>query len=54
MAKQVPATDRATRRNFMCKFMSALHDLKRRGHVEKVGHGIGVRWKLAPIEPDLI
>jgi NAD(P)-dependent dehydrogenase (short-subunit alcohol dehydrogenase family) len=41
-------------RAFMLKFMSALHDLKRRGHFEKVGHGIGVRWKLALQGPELI
>jgi hypothetical protein len=52
--KQIPAGDRATRRAFACKFMSALHDLKRRDHVEKVEHGIGVRWKLAQTEPDLL
>lgn len=52
--KQIPATDRATRRLFNMKFMPALHDLKRRGIVEKIGHGKGVRWKLAPIEPELI
>jgi hypothetical protein len=38
----------------MGKFMPALHDLKRRGIAEKVGHGIGVRWKLAPQEHDLL
>jgi hypothetical protein len=29
-------------------------DLRRRGHVQKIGDGIGVRWKLVPTEPDLI
>jgi hypothetical protein len=52
--KMIPAGDRATRRVIAQKFMSALHDLRRRGHVRKIGDGIGVRWKLAPQEPDLI
>lgn len=30
------------------------HDLRRRGHVQKIGDGIGVRWKLAPSEQELI
>jgi hypothetical protein len=38
----------------MCKFMPALHDLKRRGIAETVGRGLGVRWKLAPPEHDLL
>jgi hypothetical protein len=52
--KHVSETDRATRRLFASKFHSALHDLRRRGHVENIGQGKGVRWKLAPVEPELI
>jgi hypothetical protein len=52
--KQMPAGDRATRRVIAQKFMSALHDLRRRDHVQKIGDGHGVRWKLAPEERDLI
>jgi hypothetical protein len=52
--KGVPLTDRVAHRLFMCKFTPALADLRRRGIVVKVGHGTGVRWKLAPVEPDLI
>jgi hypothetical protein len=52
--KGLAATDRVAHRLFMCKFMPALADLRRRGIVEKVGEGRGVRWKLVPQEPDLI
>jgi hypothetical protein len=52
--KQIPAGDRATRRVIAQEFMSALHDLRRRGRVAKIGDGIGVRWKLVPLEPELI
>jgi hypothetical protein len=52
--KQIPPGDRATRRVIAQKFMSALHDLRRRGRVAKIGDGIGVRWKLVPLEPELI
>jgi hypothetical protein len=52
--KALSPTDRVVRRLFMCKFTPALADLRRRGIVEKIGHGRGVRWKLAPTEPDLI
>ena len=51
--KGLAATDRVAHRLFMIKFMPALADLRRRGIVEKVGHGRGVRWKLAPKEPQL-
>jgi hypothetical protein len=52
--KGLSPTDRVVHRLFMCKFMPALADLRRRGIVEKIGHGRGVRWKLVPIESDLI
>jgi hypothetical protein len=52
--KQIPPGDRATRRVIAQKFMSALHDLRRRGRVAKIGDGIGVRWKLVPLEPEFI
>jgi hypothetical protein len=52
--KRIAVTDRLTRRLFMCKFMPALADLRRRGIVEKIGNGRGVRWKFTPQEPDLI
>jgi hypothetical protein len=52
--KGLSPTDRVVHRLFMCKFMPALADLRRRGIVEKIGEGRGVRWKLAPIEADLI
>jgi len=52
--KGLAATDRVAHRLFMCKFMPALADLRRRGIVQKIGEGRGVRWRLAPQEPDLI
>jgi hypothetical protein len=52
--KGIPLTDRVTHRLFMCKFTPALADLRRRGIIEKIGHGRGVRWKLVPEERELI
>jgi hypothetical protein len=52
--KEIPETDRKTRRDFVTRFHNVLHDLRRRGHVAKIGKGEGVRWALAPKEPDLI
>jgi hypothetical protein len=39
------------RRDFVTRFLYTLHDLLRRGTVEKIGQGRGVRWKLAEREP---
>jgi hypothetical protein len=52
--KGLASTDRVAHRLFMCKFMPALADLRRRGVIVKIGEGHGVRWKLAPVEPGLI
>jgi hypothetical protein len=40
-------------RNKRSEIVGAI-DRRRRGHVQKIGDGIGVRSKLAPNEPDLI
>ena len=53
-AKGIAETDGAIRRDFVSRFLTALHDMRRRGSIAKVGHGRGVRWRLAPKEPDLI
>jgi predicted metal-dependent HD superfamily phosphohydrolase len=52
--KEIPETDRAIRREITDRFLNMLHHLRRRGHLEKIGHGPGVRWKLSPKEPDLL
>jgi hypothetical protein len=52
-ARSIPESDGATRRDFVSRFINTLHDLLRRGTVEKIGRGHGVRWRLAPKEPPL-
>ena len=52
--KGFAAQDRATRREFVSKFHNLLQHMGRRGQLEKIGQGQGARWKLAPVEPDLI
>jgi hypothetical protein len=52
--KNVPDDDRALRKEFRDRFQGILHNLRRKRTVEKIGHGPGVRWKLAPEEPGLI
>jgi hypothetical protein len=49
-----PPHDRATRREFVSKFHNLLQHMGRRGQLDKIGSGRGARWKLTPIEPDLI
>jgi hypothetical protein len=53
-AKGMPESDRALRHDLANRFHNMLHHLRRRGKLEKIGHGPGVRWKLAPREPDLL
>lgn len=53
-AKEVAETDRQTRREFVNRFHNMLHHMRRRGKLEKIGHGPGVRWKLAAKDGDLI
>lgn len=52
--KWIASNDRATRREFVSKFHNLLQHMGRRGQLEKIGSGQGARWKLAPVEPDLI
>jgi hypothetical protein len=52
-ARSIPDTDNQIRRDFVARFLNTLHDLLRRGTVEKIGQGRGVRWKLAEREPEL-
>jgi hypothetical protein len=52
-ARSIPESDGAIRRDLGARFLNTLHDLLWRGTVEKIGEGRGVRWKLAPREPDL-
>ncbi len=46
-------SDGTTRRDFAHRFGMCLHDLLRQKTVERIGRGKGVRWRLAPREPDL-
>jgi hypothetical protein len=52
-AKGMPETDRAQRREFN-RFLNVMGDMKRRGNLVKIGHGPGVRWKIAPREAELL
>ncbi len=52
--KGLPETDRVLRRDFVFRFLNVMHDMKRRGKLAKIGHGPGVRFKLAEKEPGLI
>jgi hypothetical protein len=53
-ARSIPESDNAIRRDFVARFLNTFHDLLRRGTVEKIGQGRGVRWKLAEREPGLL
>jgi len=39
-----PEADRKTRADFIKRILVSLHDLRKAGMVEKIGHGRGVRW----------
>ena len=52
--KDIPETDKATRQNISARFTRVCYELTLRGQLEKIGHGEGAGWKLAPREPDLI
>ena len=47
-------TDRQVRREFVSRFRKALHNQVRRGTMERIGNGRGVRFKVAEREPDLL
>ena len=40
-----PVTDLKMRRDFTRRILITLHDPRKAGHIEKVGHGKGVRWQ---------
>jgi len=52
--KGIATHDRATRREFVSKFHNLLQHMGRRGQLEKIGQGQGARWKIAPMERDLL
>jgi len=39
-----PDKDRKTRADFIRRILVSLHDLRKAGMVEKIGHGRGVKW----------
>src|SRR5579862_225138 len=39
-----PEADRKTRADFLRRILVSLHDLRKAGMVDKIGHGRGVRW----------
>ncbi len=41
-----PEAERKVRADFTRRILVSLHDLRKAGTVEKVGHGRGVRWRL--------
>jgi hypothetical protein len=52
--KGLPEADRAQRREFTYRFLNVMGDMKRRGNLIKIGHGPGVRFRIAPREADLL
>jgi hypothetical protein len=42
------------RRDIIARFSSILYTMTRRGQLVKVGRGQGVKWTLAPTEPDFL
>jgi hypothetical protein len=48
--KGFPATHRQVRSEFVARFTRTLDARRRRGQLAKIGHGPGVRFKLAPRE----
>ena len=44
-----PESDRKVRTDFTRRILVSLHDLRKNGTVEKIGHGRGVRWRLVEI-----
>lgn len=48
-----PESDRKLRADFTRRFLVTLHDMRKAGTIEKIGHGRGVRWRLVETpEPD--
>jgi hypothetical protein len=52
--KGLPEADRQVRRDFIARFTKALHNQMRRGTIERIGNGRGVRFKVAEREPNLL
>jgi hypothetical protein len=49
-----PDRDRRLRTDFVRRILQTLDSLERRyGKVTKSGHGKGIRWRLAPMDPEL-
>lgn len=44
-----PESDRKLRADFTRRILVSLHDLRKNGTIEKIGHGRGVRWRLIEI-----
>ena len=44
-----PEADRKQRADFTRRILVSLHDLRKNGTVEKIGHGRGVSWRLIEI-----
>lgn len=42
-----PEKDRKLRSDFIRRILVSLHDLRKAGEIEKVGHGRGVTWRLS-------
>lgn len=45
-----PEADTKLRINFAQRILTSLHDLQKKGTIERIGAGRGVRWRLAPRE----
>lgn len=43
-----PESDRKLRKDFTRRILVTLHDLRKAGAVEKIGHGRGVVWRITP------
>jgi hypothetical protein len=50
---RIPAPDSVTKRDIVARFTNVMYDLTRRGVSEKIGHGPGVRWKIAARKAEL-
>ncbi len=44
----------ATKRGIINRFTNVLYNLTRRGLTEKIGHGPGAWWRIAPHDPELL
>jgi hypothetical protein len=48
-----PDKDRAVKRDFVRRILVTLHDLRKYGHIEKVGFGRGVKWQAVAVSDSL-